>query len=293
MARITIVCCPELRGFYEMKIKLLFFDVFPNFGDMLNIHIPKLFGVDVEKGGPYECNAAFIGSVMSALMSKRRFDPRKFIYGPVKIWGAGFIKPEDNKIKLRRRMEIYALRGKLTLELMRKYTGRPLENVKLGDPGLLAPMLIGGGGGRKIEKKYKLGIIPHYVDAKSEHLLKIKTGNSVVIDILSNPISFMKQVAECETIIASAMHGLIAADSLGIPNARMLLSDGIIGGDYKYDDYYSAFGLDSHQKTDLRTIDFWDDVESVKKNYKIKPRQVAAICDALISVFPYKRTGFP
>ena len=38
------------------------------------------------------------------------------------------------------------------------------------------------------------------------------------------------------------MHGLIVADSFGIPNRRMPLSSGIIS-DLKFNDYYSAFGL--------------------------------------------------
>ena len=44
------------------------------------------------------------------------------------------------------------------------------------------------------------------------------------------------------------MYGLIVADVLYIPNVRMILSDKISGGDYKFNDYYSAFGLNEHEK---------------------------------------------
>ena len=270
-----------------MKIKLLFFDEQPNFGDMLNLYIPKLFGVDVEKGGPYKSDAVFIGSVMSSLLSRRRFSLRKYLYRPVKIWGAGFIEPEDDKKYLRRRVQVFALRGKFSLERMRKYTGEVLDNVALGDPGLLASMLVDTS---KINKKYKLGIITHFVDAESPHLKKIDVENSILIDILSDPVSFMEQVAQCETVISSAMHGLIAADSIGVPNVRMILSDKIIGGGYKFADYYSAFDIDSHKKIDLRQLDIFDDAESIKKNYKIRSEKVAKLRDALIGCFPYKET---
>ena len=51
------------------------------------------------------------------------------------------------------------------------------------------------------------------------------------------------------------MHGLIAADSFCIPNIRIILSDNIIGKDFKYNDYYSVFGIENHNKIDC-LVDF-------------------------------------
>jgi len=66
------------------------------------------------------------------------------------------------------------------------------------------------------------------------------------------------------------MYGLIAADSLGIPNFRMVLSDKIIGGDYKYNDYYSISWIENHNYIDLIRQDFSDkDLPSTKANYQI------------------------
>ena len=39
------------------------------------------------------------------------------------------------------------------------------------------------------------------------------------------------------------MHGLIAADSLGIPNQWFALSEQVIGNGYKFADYYSVFEI--------------------------------------------------
>jgi len=47
------------------------------------------------------------------------------------------------------------------------------------------------------------------------------------------------------------MYGLIVADSLGIPNFRMVLSDKIIGGGCQYNDYYLAFWIENHNYIDL------------------------------------------
>ena len=168
---------------------------------------------------------------------------------------------------------------------MRKITGRKLDNAAIGDPGLLAARLVDIQG---VKKKYALGIIPHYVDKNSPLLSKIKIENARLIDIQQNPADFLAKIAECENVISSAMHGLIAADSLGIPNIRMILSDKIVGGDYKYDDYYSAFGIIKHAKIDLRGIPAFDDLDFIRKSYRIRPEMVERICDALSAVFPYK-----
>ncbi|MCM1129009.1 MAG: polysaccharide pyruvyl transferase family protein [Alistipes senegalensis] len=187
-----------------------------------------------------------------------------------------------------RRLDVRAVRGYYSLEKLKQFNNITIaKNVAIGDPGLLSKYLIDIAG---IEKKYDLGIIPHYVDKENELLANIRVKNSIIIDI-EQPHSkiFLKQIAECKNIIASSLHGLIAADSLGIPNVRMILSDKITGGDYKYNDYYSAFGLKEHKIINLSTQIFTEkDVVDIVKNYKIRSEQVEEICRNLISVFPYK-----
>ena len=104
-------------------------------------------------------------------------------------------------------------------------------------------------------KKYEIGFIPHYID---QHLLESKLirSNSKIkfINILDNPMDILYQISSCEAIISSALHGLIAADSLGIPNRWIKLSDNLMGGDFKFHDYYSVYDIDI-QPLDLRNID--------------------------------------
>lgn len=187
-----------------------------------------------------------------------------------------------------RRLDVRAVRGYYSLEKLKQFNNVTIaKNVAIGDPGLLSKYLINIAG---IEKKYDLGIIPHYVDKENELLANIRVKNSIIIDI-EQPHSkiFLKQVTECKNIISSSLHGLISADSLGIPNVRMILSDKITGGDYKYHDYYSAFGLKEHKIINLSTQIFTEeDIVDIAKNYKITSEQVEKICKTLISAFPYK-----
>ena len=71
---------------------------------------------------------------------------------------------------------------------------------------------------------------------------------------------------------------------------RVFASDKITGGDYKFDDYYSAFGLTSHKKMDLRTSNFsQSDIEKIYNSYLINYNAVEDIKEKLIKSFPYKK----
>lgn len=185
-----------------------------------------------------------------------------------------------------RRLDVRAVRGYLTLEKLKKYKNISIsENVVIGDPGLLSKFIFDT---KDVKKKFDLGIVPHYVDKNNILLNKINVKNSTVIDIQQNPKDFIRKIAECRNIISSAMHGLIASDSLGIPNVRMILSNELAGGDYKFNDYYSVYGLEKHNVINLNFQNFNDrDVKNIEENYKITSEQVNNICNNLIKVFPY------
>ncbi len=271
-------------------LSLLYYMKDLNFGDVINEDLARWFALETVQYSPAtKCEAVFCGSMLGHLLGKKRL--RRWLLPwlrpPVKIWGSGFISAPTRKSEtLKRRVEVYAVRGYATLERLENLAGRKLTGVAVGDPGLLAGQLVDTGG---LQKKYDLGIIPHFIDAGSSLLSKIQVGNSTVIDIQQRPAGFLPRIAECRNIISSAMHGLIAADSLGIPNVRMILSDNIMGGDYKYDDYYSAYGIRHHRRVNLVERDFTDkDLPSIRENYPITRRQVDTICEGLIQAFPYR-----
>lgn len=273
------------------KLKLFYYSENENFGDALSVFISrKLYNKPVALSPATRCNAVFIGSLLHCFLTKKNLLARMpfLLFPAVSVWGAGFIeRPDLVQQKLLRRLDVYACRGYLTLESLKSsHCAGVAKNVVIADPGILAGRLTDTAG---TEKKYSLGVIPHYVDKNSPLLSGVKVENSVVIDIQQKPETVIRRISECENIISSSLHGLIAADSLNIPNVRMVLSDKISGGDYKYNDYYSAFGLDEHEKIILAQREFTDkDLPGIKAGYRIRQEEVTRMQDALLAVFPFR-----
>lgn len=146
------------------------------------------------------------------------------------IFGAGSNRP--HKMIDASALKILALRGPLTRQQM---TGNDSIPEIYGDPAILLPIIYSP----EIKKKYKRGILPHYVDKPTcpkpgpgEILLDIQIGWKELID----------QVLQCEEIVSSSLHGLIVAEAYGIPAEWAVWGDKIIGGEYKFRDYLLGTG---------------------------------------------------
>lgn len=263
-----------------------------NFGDLLSINISKeLFGVKCNYAEPVDCEAMFIGSIFEKIIYPYRTKFHKLYHAKekesIKVWGSGFCaKQKKKKEQFYREIEVYAVRGLLTRNRLEKLLQKDLKEVVIGDPGLFAADLIKN---EKIEKKFKVGIIPHYIDKNEETLKNIQLEDAVVLDVCEDGKECIRNIAKCEVIISSSLHGLIVADSLGIPNARIILSDKIDGGDYKYNDYYSVYGMEEHMKYDLRNEIIDENIiKAIKENYSINQEKVQEIKNNLMEVFPYQ-----
>lgn len=191
-----------------------------NFGDWLTPVILKYFGYTVLYSSAYDADIIMVGSILEQVPHLYRG----------KILGAGFIYPES-KLSFPK-AEILGLRGRLT----KLSTGIDREIV-LGDPGLLISFLCN----KKIFKKYKLGIVPHVSDVRTDALTVLKKNNHIkIIYPQQHPIKVAKDIMSCDAILSSSLHGLIFADSLGIPNRRIIFNKNTLGGNFKFDDYYSV-----------------------------------------------------
>ena len=264
-----------------MKIPLFYCNI-DNFGDRLNEHIfKKLIKLDIQASDIQTSFAIGIGSLMDMCLFDKKSE---FINKPLLVFSTGFgfdeggffhnkdiILPE----KLMRNVKCYALRGKLTLERMKKLTNEGLTAVAIGDGGLLASELINK---NEIEQCYELGIVPHFADKENPIFEKIKKTipNSIILDVTKEPIEFLKDLAKCKAVISTAMHPLIAADSLEIPNLWGRISDETTSR-YKFYDYYSAFDIKKEPYNLLENEFNEDTLKNLIKNYDISKEKLEKI----------------
>lgn len=156
--------------------------------------------------------------------------------------------------------KILAVRGKLTQGNIKQ----PKESIALGDTGLLMPFVFPN----YSNKKFDIGIIPHFVDKNHPKLLsyikKNKNMNVLVINVFDHPRKICKQITQCKYIFSSSLHGLILADAYNIPNLRFVIRETMptYFYDYKYHDYYSSFGELNHDYVELKGNEFFHEIES-------------------------------
>ena len=136
-----------------------------------------------------------------------------------------------------------------------------------------------------------MGIVCHYLDQTSELMqnITLQQLSFKIIDVTSSTEAFVKEVADCKFILSSAMHGLICADSLGIPNKHIVLSDNVLGGEYKFRDYYSVFNNFTYRPVYLANTSIHDkDIDVFNKEYTIEASEVEQICRNLLDVAPFQ-----
>ena len=212
--------------FNKNLLPLCYFNDVPNVGDELNLTlISKISGRTPVKPTSLRFfkHLCAVGSVLSSMNSKSV------------VWGSGLIS--ENAIdNIHQLGDIRAVRGYLTKKIIEQRFHIHLD-VPLGDPALLMPMFVKPA---NVQKKYKFGLVLHYVD-KYHPVRDLVPGlGGKIIDVAQDINEFVAEICQCEAIISSSMHGLILADAYKIPNQRIVLSNNIVGGDFKFQDYYST-----------------------------------------------------
>ncbi len=266
----------------------------PNFGDELGPEIIQnlfsylevVYEPDIKKA-----DLLSVGSLLHILLDLECNRPTKKVH----IWGSGTIYPlqaEVGSIKETyplhnfselnfSKLKFHAVRGKLTQEDLK------LPPLPLGDPGLLVNKVYQ----ESPNKEDKIGIIPHFEEADHPFIQKLAADPRFkIIDVLRVPQAVITDITSCKLVFSSSLHGLIVADSFKIPNLHMNLSDRLVGGDFKFEDYYSAIGKE-HKLADL----------DLMLNQDYQEQQIAAYFpiqgleekqQALLKAFPYRRTNY-
>jgi pyruvyltransferase len=194
-----------------------------NFGDQLTPWILGHFlGEKIELAGREEKGKLIgVGSILTAI---RENDV---------VWGSGCIREASLSMPLG--VKILALRGP---ESKRMLGISCEEKIEYGDPGLLLPLIYKPD---KIKVTHEFGILPHYVDKPIWGKQKL-IQSAKLIDIEQPWRFIVDEILSCETIVTSSLHGIIASEAYGRPVIWESYSDKIIGGEFKFRDYFLGTG---------------------------------------------------
>lgn len=203
-----------------------------NFGDELNFYLlHELTGKNIynyidlpnciTKG---KSNYLFIGSLVE-----------EFCTPDTIVWGSGAIEGGSRQLRNKPK-KVLAVRGKLTREYLMD-NGVECPEI-YGDPALLLPLVYKP----QVIKEYKMGIIPHVDDLLHPAVLSLKNQGALVIrlDQYEEWHEVVDQICQCEFIVSSSLHGLIISDAYGIPNIWTSLYGNLLGGTFKFFDYFSS-----------------------------------------------------
>ncbi len=202
----------------------------PNFGDALAPLLLEHFSdLKVEWAAISHARIASIGSILEHI------PPLWDGY----ILGSGRLKENSGLhlcgIRSGVTAKILALRGPLTAKSIP-------GTYALGDPGILANELVG-----MQEKKYDLGVLPHFSDTTlyPKYLGLIPKKSAMrLIHPSGDPLTVLREIGACHRIVTSSLHGMIVADAFGIPRkveySRNMDKD---GGDFKFRDYSASIQM--------------------------------------------------
>ena len=219
--------------FWWSEVKFTFKEK-ENYGDLLSKYlVKKISGREVKwvhpKKQPWyklnKKNFVAIGSVLHHA-SKESI-----------VWGSGIIDREQKVEKA----DFRAVRGPRTKEFLLKlgYTCPAVY----GDPALLLPEYFGP----EVEKKYKMGVIPHYHDYQLAKEVFLEHKDILVIDLMTLDVEEVtRQIMSCEHNISSSLHGLIVSHAYNIPCTWVEFSNKLFGDGIKFADYFESVGIEKY-----------------------------------------------
>lgn len=178
------------------------------------------------------------------------------------IWGAGVIDPKQQLPAIPQK--VLAVRGPLSRQYL---LDKGIECPPVyGDPAMLVKYYHKP----QINKKYKLGVIPHYEDFSHPAIQNLKKQEGVLIikmEGYGNWLEVIDQICSCEYIASSSLHGLIIAETYEIPNLWIELYGKLLGGHFKFHDFFLSIGHDREKPFIIKENVTTDIILSTKSHY--------------------------
>jgi len=203
-----------------LVVPTYWWDGHPNFGDDLTPWLLPDYGLVPVHRSPKEARLAGVGSIIEFLPDS--FDGA--------IWGSGLIEERPRMLPA---AKFLAVRGRHTRELVGQS-----DSVAVGDPGILVARHL-----RRPRVRWELGVVPHGHHRSHEGLAWLASRGAErvhVINVHQRARAAVREIASCAVVLTTSLHGLVTADSFGIPAVWTVLDPPLDGGDFKFRDYESA-----------------------------------------------------
>lgn len=146
------------------------------------------------------------------------------------VWGSGHHGLKADSAYNFRHLDVRAVRGPITAALLRK-KGIEVPDV-FGDPAVLLPSFVSK---PEVGRRSAFVIVPHYADRR-----RVSFDAPVVRTYGRNFLGFVRKLAQAETVLSASLHGIIIAESYGIPS--ILVRNAASETLDKYTDYYESTG---------------------------------------------------
>jgi len=196
------------------------------------------------------------------------------------VWGSGITDKQQTIEKA----DFRAVRGPQTRKFLLDL-GYGCPEI-YGDPALLLPKYYHP----EVEKKYKIGIIPHYHDFKVVSENYKNEQEILVIDLMTLDVEEVtRQILSCEKTISSSLHGIIVSHAYKIPSIWVEFSDKIFGDGIKYRDYLESVEISFYQAAFLEGKLSLREIEFLFEKYPGLPKQgeVEKLCAGLMRACPF------
>jgi pyruvyltransferase len=178
------------------------------------------------------------------------------------VWGSGVNGKVPTTDFRANRLDVRAVRGPLTAEFLQ---ARGIEVPEVfGDPGLLAPALLGVG--RSETPRIAVTHLPNLHDAPAWRKLP------GFLSPTTDPRRVFEAIGQSRLVISSSLHGLVIADALGVPVSLVRPRKESL---FKYQDYLEGTG---------RSLGHVSDDVSEALRHRLEPLQWDS--EPLVAAFP-------
>ena len=227
----------------DRPLKLYWWNGSQNFGDAISRSVVEyVSGRKVEWAEARDCDLFAIGSIM--IFARRAHTTPRGGETPW-VWGSGVIGPQ--RVDFTDNVRFASVRGPMTTDQL------GLDCWAFGDPGLLISDVIGP----VSDRTGKIGVVPHHGHADAKWLKDLLEGDER-FDLISpadeDPHEVVRRIAGCSYILSSSLHGLITADSYGIPNTWLTPKFNHRTPHFKFFDYALSVGRRLEKPVEYRDL---------------------------------------